>query len=184
MDWLRKLFEKLLNKGPTELISPLPSTGLQEETPEANIAPEDAFLFQGQDYQTTPDAQEFRQPPDDIGEILRERFPDEATQAAVVAQTESDYNPDAVGGPNPGGSIDTGLMQINSDTFQDFFDRKKHLLEEYGITDYSQMKNPILNAAMAKIIKDEQGGGAWYGPKDKGYDITSKDILSDYSQNR
>jgi hypothetical protein len=186
-----KLFSTLKSSGQDDLVSPLPTDGSEAVTfgkkedkyEGANVHPDDAFIFKGEKYAAGPKTEEFRQPPAEVAEILKDYFPDEATQSAVVAMSESGYNPDAVG-TNANKSIDTGLFQINSNTFKDFMDRANRYginrgkLEEYGISDYSQMKNPIFNAAMAKIIKDEQGWGAWYGPKDKGYNLDQGDLAN------
>lgn len=63
---------------------------------------------------------------------------------------------------NNDGSIDRGLFRINSNTFADFMNRKPQVLLQNGISSWDDMLNPLLNARMAKIIFDEQGGGAWY----------------------
>jgi len=64
---------------------------------------------------------------------------------------------------NDNGSLDRGLFQINSDTFDDFMKRKGDILKANGINSYDEMFDPYKNALMAKIIHDEQGFRAWYG---------------------
>lgn len=145
--------------------------GVQDTQNQPQAAPSEAlapYMFDA-----TPYGKQIPQPPADIAEILREYFPEDATRSAIAAQTESGYNPEATN-VNKNGSVDTGLFQINSDTFKDFMQRKGHILEQYGINSYNQMKNPIFNAAMAKIIEDEQGWNAWYGPKNKNYKMGTK----------
>lgn len=64
---------------------------------------------------------------------------------------------------NPNGSIDRGLYQINSDTFDDFVRRKGDIMRQLGITSFDDMFDPQKNALMARLIQEEQGYGAWYG---------------------
>jgi len=64
--------------------------------------------------------------------------------------------------PNKDGSIDRGLFRVNSNTFIDFMERKPEVLAQHGIYSWDDMLDPIKNAAMARIIYDEQGAGAWY----------------------
>lgn len=64
---------------------------------------------------------------------------------------------------NSDGSIDRGMFQINSNTFEDFQRRKPEQLEAAGIGSYEDMFDPEKNMRMAKIIWEEQGFGAWVG---------------------
>ena len=64
--------------------------------------------------------------------------------------------------PNANGSIDRGLFRINSNTFLDFMERKSDILSQSGIYNWDDMLDPLKNAAMARIIYDEQGAGAWF----------------------
>jgi len=68
---------------------------------------------------------------------------------------------------NTNNTLDRGLFQINSFTFEDFMNRKGPLLNSLGIYSYEDMYDPYKNALMAKIIQADQGFGAWKGaPKD------------------
>lgn len=67
---------------------------------------------------------------------------------------------------NKDGSKDTGLLQINENTFNDFMRRKGNILRQNGITSYADMRDPVKNLRMAKIIHDEQGWDAWFGAPD------------------
>lgn len=64
--------------------------------------------------------------------------------------------------PNANGSIDRGLFRINSNTFLDFMERKSDILSQNGIYNWDDMLDPLKNAAMARIVYDEQGAGAWF----------------------
>ena len=64
---------------------------------------------------------------------------------------------------NSDGTVDTGFMQINSATFNDFMRRKANLLRANGINSYADMNDPEKNIKMARIIYNEQGWNAWYG---------------------
>lgn len=179
---LKEFLDFIFGRGGQELVSPIPEGMVpQFNVPQAQAAepvpqnqPPAPFMFNA-----TPYGEPIEQPNPEIAALLQKYFPQDATRAAVVANTESRYNPEAVGkniDKETGAvkSVDTGLFQINSDTFKDFMNRKKHVLDDYGINDYSQMKNPIFNAAMAKIIQDEQGWNAWYGPRNYGYNLKNK----------
>jgi hypothetical protein len=72
------------------------------------------------------------------------------------------YDPQARN-TNTDGSYDTGLFQINSNTFADFMRRHQNSMRGQGIGSYDDMYDPELNMKMAKLIQGEQGYGAWYG---------------------
>lgn len=106
--------------------------------------------------------------PDHIAQLLRQNFEpvNEATNSARVLFGENGgYKSNAVNN-NRDGSVDTGLFQINSNTFNDFMKRKGNLLRKNGINTYQDMYDLNKNAAMARIIFDEQGWNAWYGAPD------------------
>lgn len=175
-EFLDAIFGRFTKNGSQELLSPLPEGQSDSATPppEPTSAPVsqnpalNEYVFDASQY-----GDQIKQPPDEIAPLLQEYFPEDATRSAIVAQTESGYDPEAQG-VNKNKSVDTGLFQINSETFKDFMNRKSHVLEQYGINSYDQMKNPIFNTAMAKIIQDEQGWNAWYGPKNKGYKMGTR----------
>lgn len=64
-----------------------------------------------------------------------------------------DFRSDAVN-INRGGSKDTGLFQINSDTFNGMMSNPywKSAMERRGITSYDQMNDPYKNALMGMLI--------------------------------
>ncbi|MBK9272861.1 MAG: transglycosylase SLT domain-containing protein [Saprospiraceae bacterium] len=99
-------------------------------------------------------------------DVLNSVFGGEADDAMRVLQGENaPLDPRAVN-INTNGSEDRGLFQINSDTFADFQRRKGNQMRKAGITSYDDMFDPVKNAKMAAIIKDEQGWKAWYGAPD------------------
>lgn len=125
--------------------------------------PQPEFVFDASPY-----GKQIPQPPKPIADLLREIMPDDATRSAIVALTESGYNPQAMN-VNRNESTDVGLTQINSDTFADYQRRMPGRLEEKGIQDYQEMYDPRKNIEMMKIIQEYQGWPAWYGPPAQGY---------------
>jgi len=110
-------------------------------------------------------------PPQEVSDAIQKAFGDEAGKALVVAFSENGgYRPTAVN-KNSHGSVDTGIFPINSNTFNEFMRRKKDQLEKLGIVSYEDMNDPYKNALMAKLVRDEQGWGAWYGQKNRGFII-------------
>ena len=100
-------------------------------------------------------------PQHDYGDLLAQYFPEnEINNAQNVIMGESSFDSQARN-ENENGTIDLGLFQINSGTFDDFMARKPQLLQQAGIVSYEDMLDPIKNFAMARIIWDEQGWGAW-----------------------
>lgn len=110
------------------------------------------------------------QPNNNLAAMIWELFPEEASKAATTIFTESGYRPDAVN-TNTNGSTDIGLGQINSNTFADFLRRKPGLIMDKGIQNYEDMYDPRKNLDMMRIIRDEQGWNAWFGPKNRGYNL-------------
>lgn len=121
----------------------------------------------------TPDIEKKESKPtkplkDGLDELVKKVFPKDQWDNVprVLAGENANHNPKAEN-KNKNGSIDRGLMQINSNTFDDFMRRKGNLLKSKGITSYDDMYDPQKNLTMAKIIWDEQGWKAWFGaPKD------------------
>ncbi len=60
------------------------------------------------------------------------------------------------------GSVDRGLFRVNSGTFDHYMRVRPELLNARGITSWEDMKTPLLNIRMAKIIYDVQGACAWF----------------------
>lgn len=68
--------------------------------------------------------------------------------------------------------IDTGIMQINSKTFESYWNRQgnqagtypfREIMIRNGINSYSDMLDPVKNIMMGRIIWGVQGWGAWFG---------------------
>lgn len=68
-----------------------------------------------------------------------------------------------VANADPKRGVDIGIMQINSNTFNDFMRRKRAQLEKQGITSITDMLDPKKNIQMGRIVWNEQGWNAWYG---------------------
>ena len=113
------------------------------------------------------------QPNPEIMNLLQQYFPQEATAAAIAILTESGGNPNAQG-KNKDGSLDRGLGQINSSTFEDYNSRMPNRIEDMGIKSYQDMFDPAKNLQMMDLIKQYQGWGAWYGPRDSGFDLNRR----------
>jgi hypothetical protein len=60
------------------------------------------------------------------------------------------------------GSVDRGLMRINSATFYDYMKRMPTLLHNNGIYKWSDMLEVVKNIRMAQIVYLYQGWCAWY----------------------
>lgn len=117
------------------------------------------------------------QPPREMAQLIYEEFPQEATKAALAASTESGFNPNAYNF-NSGAkgmyanSQDYGLFQINDVTLKDYMRRFPKQVKALGINSVEDLRDPRKNAKMAKLIRQYQGWGAWYGPKNRGFQIT------------
>ena len=99
----------------------------------------------------------------DVVKIVQQNFGKQTKNALRTLQGENArYRFDAEN-VNRNGSIDRGLFQINSDTYNDFVRRRPELLQRAGISSWDDMFDPMLNARMARIIWDAQGWAAWYG---------------------
>ena len=114
--------------------------------------------------------------PPNTAQVLMESFDDigEATNAATVLHhpRSQTYMPDEIKrfgreswnhGENASfqpvadsrqtdGSVDRGLMRINSNTFNGLMKRHPDWMEEIGATNWDQMKDPKMNAAVARLV--------------------------------
>jgi hypothetical protein len=98
-----------------------------------------------------------------ISAIIDYVFKDEADNMRLVLKGENaSWNPKAIN-INKDGSVDRGLFQINSNTFEDFKRRYPEQFKKYNINSFDDMDHPLKNALVAKMILDEQGYKAWYG---------------------
>jgi hypothetical protein len=71
-------------------------------------------------------------------------------------------------------SVDRGLWRINNATFYDYQRRMGNLLSQYGINSWEDMKDPLKNTIMAKIILQHQGPGAWRAAPANLYRLTQQ----------
>jgi len=111
-------------------------------------------------------------PPEEISNVINQVFGELGSTAQKVAASENGlFKPDRDSPPNSNGSIDRGIFQINSNTFQDYMRRMPNVLNDMGIASFEDMKDPTLNSKMAKLIYENQGWGAWYGPKRVGLNL-------------
>ena len=186
-------------KGPTGLGPKTVTAAQPSATPFPSATPmpiqkpqgDDGFVF---DYNSLPRDQEYattgprpnfnpQQPPSDIGQLIRDMFPNEATAAALVAASENatfdSSREDNVNKKD--GSRDRGIFQINSDTFNGLMERQGDKLRKVGITSFEDMRDPKKNTIVAKMIKqgaqayrpdtNPKGWSGWYGWQDTGYNI-------------
>lgn len=168
--FIHKLANKLF---PKPLISPI-SVNRPRPTnmpsPMASPQPEQPFYFNFDKYKNTTGFKP-QQPPKPIADIIRKHFPNEATTAALLASTENAlYNPKA-DGINTDQSIDRGIFQINSNTFNGLRARRTREMDAIGANSYDQMYDPELNTQVARMVYDEGGLGRWFAWQDKGYDL-------------
>jgi len=104
-------------------------------------------------------------PPPDVSGMIDQVFGEQANNAKQVAASENGtFQPDRDSPANTDGSVDRGIFQINSNTFNGLMKRRPDLMEAIGVNNFDQMKDPILNIKVAKIIYDEGGWGRWFGP--------------------
>lgn len=158
----------------------------QQPQPQGN----DGFVF---DYGSMPVDQEWRakgprpnfnpqQPPAQIGRIIRDVFPHDATAAATIASTENaTFDSNRADNVNSDGTVDRGIFQVNQNTFNGLMQRQGNKLKELGITSFDDMRDPRKNALVARMIRDgarayrpetnPEGWGGWFGWQDTGYDL-------------
>lgn len=115
------------------------------------------------------------QPPAQIGSVIRNIFPNEATKAALIASTENaQFDPNRADNVNAGqGGQDRGIFQINSNTFNGLMQRRGDELKNLGINSFEDMRDPTKNAHVAKMIMSEGGAGRWFGWQDTGYNLNN-----------
>lgn len=184
-------------KEPTNELIQVKDDGVPQTVPQATprpVQPNDpAFRFA---YETMPRDQTWAekgprpgfqpaQPPADIGQVIRDVFPNEATMAALLASTENgQFDPRRKDNVNANGQgRDRGIFQINENSFNGLMERQAEKLAQMGINSYEDMYDPKMNAQVAKLIKegsksynqslgkDTSGVGGWYGWQDTGYDL-------------
>lgn len=170
---------------PSNTPTPTPSPSAQPQQASSNFRFAFETLPRDQYYAQNGPRPGFQpqQPPANIGDIIRRIFPNEATSAAAVAATENgQYDPRRADNVNPSdGSIDRGIFQINSNTFNGLMQRQGDRLKKLGIRSFEDMYDPEKNAIVAQIIKEgaqqfrpetnPNGWSGWYGWQDTGYDL-------------
>jgi len=122
------------------------------------------------------------QPPTDVLSRILEYSPNDATRSALIKLGEvGGFNtapPDYTGNRN--GTVDRGPNMINSGTFDWLLNQEgnkggtypyRQKLNQAGISGYGDMNNPDKNEFTMDLIRKILGYGAWYGPKDKGFDL-------------
>jgi hypothetical protein len=109
--------------------------------------------------------------------------PEDATRSAILKIAETggfnDYPEDYTGNTNK--TIDRGPNMINSGTFYDMWNKEGTIKGTYphrerminrGITSFEDMKDPVKNEKMMDLVRKAQGYEAWYGPEDKGFNLS------------
>jgi len=134
--------------------------------------------FTGYTSKTLPEGKLPNVPSKDLTDLFFKNFgaDNEATPAAAVTVGENaGFDPNAKSGVNSNGTIDYGLMQINSGTFDGLKKRRPKEMAAIGITSdtpYEVLFDPDINMQVAKLVrKDEQWAGQkpykqWYGWQD------------------
>lgn len=140
-----------------------------QQQPENTPAP----FFDYRPYQVSPGPLP-PQPPAPLAHTIANMFPQEATKAALTAATENGgFNPNAYN-QNTNNTGDYGIMQMNSGTLHDFLRRFPNSMKSIGVKTVEDLRDPMKNLSFAKLVKQSQGWGAWYGPKNRGFDLVSK----------
>lgn len=108
---------------------------------------------------------------------IRQISPNDATRSAILKLTESnyqDYPKDYTGNTNK--TIDRGPNMINSATFNWLSTHPNYgpVLRAQGINTFDDMTDPLKNEIMMDVIRQVQGYGAWYAPKNKGFNILNQ----------
>lgn len=107
-------------------------------------------------------------------EIINQIFGDQSSNAFRTLQNEnSRLDPKAENRYNSNGTVDRGIFQINSGTFNDF--QRRNALPP-SVKSFEDLFDALKNIEMAKAIYDQQGWDAWYG--------APPDILSEAERQR
>ena len=110
--------------------------------------------------------------PASLATKIWDMFPNEATQAAIVLGTENaSYDPKAYNWNPKDNSGDYGLAQINSRTLADRMKYEPQNVEATGVSNVYDLHDPEKNLKMMKLIRKSQGWNAWYGPKNRGFEL-------------
>ncbi len=100
----------------------------------------------------------------DIDSLVKKFFPDHHDEwYQAMSGENATHDPTREYTHNTDGSIDRGVMQINSNTFDDFMRRHGDFLKAQGINDFKDMFDPAKNILMGRLIYKEQGWNAWHG---------------------
>ena len=160
-------------------ISPIPAdAAVNTPTPTPNVPQAildfNKYIPKGSPFHPT-------QPPPKIANEFFSRFgaSNEATPAALVGWSENaGWNPNARN-INNNGTIDRGLTQINSQTFNEMMNKRRYReqLNGAGIYTAQDLYDPIKNIAAHKVTHQyEQDAGVrpwrwWYGWQNKHFKI-------------
>jgi hypothetical protein len=119
-------------------------------------------------------------PPKWAADAFWSGFPQDATAAATVAFAENmGYKPNAINPHNANGSIDYGLFQNNSYTFNEMLSKKpfRERLNAVGIYSTDDLLGDATKSAHGAKIRHSYGPAPqgnpwnwWYGWKDRGFD--------------
>lgn len=158
-------------------VTPMP-TRTPTPTPLPTPMPGMPAYFDYDKYRVKGDYQP-KQPPQEIANTIWRENPKDATRSALIAATESGFNKDAYNFNSQASgrfkdSGDYGLMQINSVTLQDYLRSHPKQLQSMGIRTVEDLKDPKKAIKLSQLIAKVQGHGAWYGPKNRGFDITKE----------
>jgi len=190
-------------KVPTRLPTAIPTATrvpIRSVTP-APQTPQGMFDFSG--YKISKPGFEGKtipQPPQDIANIIWKMFGarNEATPAAAVAWAENGlYNPNAVN-KNFDGTVDYGIFQVNSATFNGLKTRPywKERMAQLGIGPNTQPEdvlfNPQINAQVAALIREDEDMAQstpwirWFGghPPPRGKGINLQEMINLIKKNK
>jgi len=103
---------------------------------------------------------------DEVVEQINKYDWDSKTMVAIAKSEngykwENSWSPERDFTENTGGSIDRGILMINSNTFSDFMRRHASQLDAIGVVSFEDMTDIGKNIAMAYLIYQEQGLNAW-----------------------
>jgi len=156
---LSDIYDSLDFNKSNDIVSPIPDENIKRPVVES---PNDKIIVKNMPSKKAYE-EKMIYPKETISSIIDNVFKDEADNMRLVLKGENaSLNPKATN-VNKDGSIDRGLFQINSNTFEDFKRRYPEQFKKYNINTFDDMDNPLKNALVAKMILDEQGYKAWYG---------------------
>lgn len=195
-DWFNSFWKNTTQSVPTPTPTPTPAWRVQyvlnpktgeydrvssgEEAAKASPTPTPPAIYATEPTPTPTPASMFKKERIEqgkVGGLIKKYFPESEWQRVpVVLDGENGSRKFNLDIPNKDGSVDRGLMQINSKTFEDYWNRQGNKAGTYplrdimirnGIRNFEDMKDPEKNMAMARIIWNIQGWSAWAGAPEK-----------------